>query len=111
MFGLFCRALLLLRLLLLYIFSLFLLRLWLFLSTSFVLLYRFRNILLPKICTVSWFLPSLLFLILLYHMSIGFSLIFLFCNKIVTFSCNPVLLLCFEWRFSALPCVAHAELG
>lgn len=26
-----------------------------------------------------------------------------FCNIFVTFSYNPVLLLCFEWRFSALP--------
>lgn len=36
------------------------------------------------------------FVILLYHMSIGTSMILLFCNKIVTFSCNLVLLLWFE---------------
>jgi hypothetical protein len=56
-------------------------------------------------------LTSLSFLILLYHLSIGFSMILLFCNKIVTFSCSSVLLLCFEWRFSALPYGAYAECG
>ena len=30
-------------------------------------------------------------------------MILLFCNIFVIFFCNPALLLCFEWRFSALP--------
>ena len=50
-------------------------------------------------------LDTFLSLTLLYCLSIGFSMVLLFCNKIVTFSYNPVLLLCFE---SALaPCRAE----
>ena len=36
------------------------------------------------------------FVVLLYHMSIRFSMILPFCNIFVTFFRNPVLLLCFE---------------